>query len=40
MKLLVTGTLLGVVMGVVAAIAYSGYHLLQEISDNSDLFWE
>lgn len=40
MKLLVTGTLLGIVMGVVAAIAYSGYQVLQEVSDNSDMFWE
>lgn len=40
MKMLAVGVGVGVVIGLIAAIAYSGYQMLDDLERTSDLFWE
>jgi hypothetical protein len=40
MKLFALGISCGLVMGLIAAIAYSGYQMLDDLERTSDLFWE
>jgi hypothetical protein len=39
-KSLVSGLLVGSLLGVVLAIVYSGYQIIQEFDDASDCYWE
>lgn len=40
MKAFALGISFGVVVGLIAAIAYSGYQMLDDLDSTSDLFWE
>lgn len=40
MKAVLTGIGVGIVLGLVFAITYSGYQVLDDLERSSDLFWE